>query len=74
MRDNAELLPLSGLRDPCPGTLGVVEEAALADLPLVDGDPAANLALIEDPERGCVVIMKMARSTGTCWTGPPATR
>lgn len=57
-RDNAELLSLSGLRSPYPGTLGVVEEGALADLLLVDGDPVDNLALIEDPERNFVVIMK----------------
>lgn len=58
MHDNAELLSLSGLRSPYPGTLGVVEEGALADLLLVDGDPVAELALIEDPERNFVVIMK----------------
>ncbi len=37
--DNAELLALSGLRSPYAGKLGVVEEGALADLLLVDGDP-----------------------------------
>jgi hypothetical protein len=37
--NNAELLALSGLRRPCAGKLGVVEEGALADLLLVDGDP-----------------------------------
>ena len=36
---NAELLTLSGLRNPYPGKLGVVEEGALADLILVDGNP-----------------------------------
>ena len=39
--DNAELA-LSGPRNPYPGKLGVVEEGALADLLLVDGDPLAN--------------------------------
>src|SRR5262249_33754040 len=38
-RTNAELLELSGKRNPYPGKLGVVEEGALADLLLVDGDP-----------------------------------
>ncbi|MCK7499305.1 MAG: hypothetical protein MZW92_59260 [Comamonadaceae bacterium] len=38
-RDNGELLALSGPRNPYPGKLGVVEEGALADLLLVDGDP-----------------------------------
>jgi imidazolonepropionase-like amidohydrolase len=56
--DNAELLALSGPRNPYPGKLGVVEEGALADLVLVDGDPIANLKLIEDPARNFVVIMK----------------
>ena len=40
--DNAELLALSGPRNPYPGKLGVVEEGALADLLLVDGDPLAT--------------------------------
>jgi len=56
--DNAELLALSGPRNPYPGKLGVVEEGALADLLLVDGDPVANIKLIEDPEKNFLVIMK----------------
>ena len=56
--DNAALLALSGLRSPYPGKLGVVEEGALADLLLVDGDPLANIELIADPERNFVVIIK----------------
>src|SRR5215813_12917381 len=56
--DNAELLALSGLRNPYPGKLGVVEEGALADLLLVDGDPLANIKLLEDPKKNLVVIMK----------------
>jgi imidazolonepropionase-like amidohydrolase len=55
---NAELLTLSGKRNPYPGKLGVVEEGALADLLLVDGDPIANIKLIEDPEKNLVIIMK----------------
>lgn len=56
--DNAQLLKLCGPRDPYPGKLGVVEEGALADLLLVDGDPLKELKLIEDPEKNFVVIMK----------------
>jgi imidazolonepropionase-like amidohydrolase len=56
--DNGELLALSGLRSPYPGKLGVVQPGALADLLLVDGDPLANIRLIEDPARNFVVIMK----------------
>jgi imidazolonepropionase-like amidohydrolase len=58
---NGELLALSGLRSPYEGKLGVVEEGALADLLLVDGDPIANIRLIEDPERNFRVIMKDGR-------------
>ena len=56
--DNAELLALSGPRNPYPGKLGVVEEGALADLIVVDGDPLANIKLVEDPEKSFVIIMK----------------
>jgi imidazolonepropionase-like amidohydrolase len=56
--DNAELLALSGLRSPYEGRLGVVQEGALADLLLMDGDPLANIGLIEDPAKNFMVIMK----------------
>ena len=56
--DNAELLSLSGPRNPYPGKLGVVEVGALADLLLVDGDPLANLDLIADPAKNFTVIMR----------------
>ena len=55
---NAELLTLSGKRNPYPGKLGVVEEGALADLLLVDGNPLENIELIADPQKNFVVIMK----------------
>jgi len=56
--DNAQVLALSGRRSPYQGTLGVVEEGALADLILVDGDPLADIELIGDPANKFVVIMK----------------
>jgi imidazolonepropionase-like amidohydrolase len=56
--DNAELLKLSGPRDPYPGNLGIVEEGALADLILVNGDPLSHLKLIADSEKNFLVIMK----------------
>ena len=59
--DNAQLLALSGPRNPYPGKLGVIEEGALADMLLVDGDPIANLALVGDPGKNLVVIMKDGR-------------
>jgi imidazolonepropionase-like amidohydrolase len=55
---NGELLKLSGPRDPYPGRLGIVQEGALADLLLVNGDPLTNIRLIEDPAKNFVVIMK----------------
>ena len=55
---NAQLLAMSGKRNPYPGKLGVVEEGAFADLLLVDGDPIANIKLIEDPDKNLLVIMK----------------
>jgi imidazolonepropionase-like amidohydrolase len=56
--DNAQLLALSGPRNPYPGKLGVVEVDALADLLLVDGDPVANLDLVANPDKNFLVIMK----------------
>src|SRR5262245_38786086 len=55
---NAELLALSGKRNPYPGKLGVVEEGALADLLLVDGNPIERISLIADPAKNFVLIMK----------------
>jgi imidazolonepropionase-like amidohydrolase len=55
---NADLLAMSGPRNPYPGKLGVVEEGALADLLLVDGNPLEDIQLIENPENNFVVIMK----------------
>jgi imidazolonepropionase-like amidohydrolase len=55
---NAELLALSGKRSPYPGKLGVVEQGALADLLLVDGNPLENINLIADPAKNFKVIMK----------------
>lgn len=55
---NAELLALSGKRNPYPGKLGLVEQGALADLLLVDGNPLDNINLIADPASNFKVIMK----------------
>lgn len=58
---NGELLALSGLRDPYPGRLGVVEQGALADLLVVNGNPLENLDLVADPAAKFLVIMKDGR-------------
>lgn len=55
---NGELLRMSGLRNPYPGTIGVVEPGAYADLLLVDGNPLENINLVTDPDRNFLIIMK----------------
>jgi imidazolonepropionase-like amidohydrolase len=56
--DNAELLAMSGPRNPYPGKLGVLEEGALADLLVVDGNPIDNIELVARPDKNFMVIMK----------------
>jgi imidazolonepropionase-like amidohydrolase len=56
--NNAELLAMSGPRNPYPGKLGVIEEGAYADLLLIDGNPLENLKLLNEPEKNLVLIMK----------------
>jgi len=54
---NGELLQLTGPRNPYPGTIGVIEKGAFADLLLVEGNPLENIRLVANPEN-FVVIMK----------------
>ncbi len=56
--DNAQLLALSGNRSPYQGRLGVIEEGALADVLLVNGNPLQDLSLIANPDENFLVIMK----------------
>jgi imidazolonepropionase-like amidohydrolase len=58
---NAELLTMCGKRNPYVGKLGVVQEGALADLLLVDGNPIEEITLIADPAKNFVVIVKDGR-------------
>jgi len=51
-------MALSGFINPYPGKLGVVEEGAIADLLLVDGNPLENIKLVADPDKNFLVIMK----------------
>jgi imidazolonepropionase-like amidohydrolase len=56
---NAELLEMSGLRNPYQdGKLGVVQEGAYADLILVEGNPLKDINLITDPENNFSLIIK----------------
>jgi imidazolonepropionase-like amidohydrolase len=55
---NAELLAMSGPRNPYPGTLGVIEPGAIADAILVDGNPLDDMSLLAQPDTAFRVIMK----------------
>lgn len=55
---NAELLAMSGPRNPYQGRLGVIEAGALADLLVVDGNPLADINLVAKPDKNFMVIMK----------------
>lgn len=55
---NAELLAMSGLRNPYPKKLGVIEEGAYADILLIDGNPLINLSIFEDYEKILLLIIK----------------
>ena len=56
--DNAQLLAMSGARNPYPGQLGIVEEGALADLLVIDGNPLQQIELLENPAEKFVLIVK----------------
>ncbi|SDM83695.1 Imidazolonepropionase [Franzmannia pantelleriensis] len=58
---NAELLALAGPRNPYPGPLGRIVPGALADLLVVDGDPATGIDFLADPEQNLRLIMKGGR-------------
>jgi imidazolonepropionase-like amidohydrolase len=55
---NARLLALSGKRNPYPGKLGVIEEGALADVLIVDGNPLVDMSILANPEKNLALIMK----------------
>ena len=56
--DNAQLLTLSGPRNPYPGKLGVIEEGAYADMLLVEGNPLNDLSVVVDYDKNFKVIVK----------------
>jgi imidazolonepropionase-like amidohydrolase len=55
---NGELLAMSGPRNPYQGTLGILEEGALADLLVVDGNPINDIELVAKPDKNFMIIMK----------------
>jgi imidazolonepropionase-like amidohydrolase len=59
---NAELLALTGPRNPYPaGPLGVIKPGAYADLLIVNGDPLTDVRVLEDYENNIRLIMKDGR-------------
>lgn len=56
--DNAQLLSMSGARNPYPGQLGVIQEGALADILIVNGNVLEDIDLLGNPEDNFHVIMK----------------
>ncbi len=58
---NAELLALSGPRNPYQGKLGVIEAGAMADLLVVEGDPLQDISVVADPDNTMKLIMKDGR-------------
>jgi imidazolonepropionase-like amidohydrolase len=55
---NAEVLELSGPRNPYPGKLGVIDEGAYADLLLINGSPLEDISILTRPEESLALIMK----------------
>ena len=55
---NAQLLAMSGPRNPYPKKLGVIEEGAYADILLVDGNPLEDLKILTDYEKSLLLIVK----------------
>lgn len=58
---NANLVALSGMRNPYPAKLGRIEAGCYADLLIVDGDPIKDISLIADPDRTFMLVMKDGR-------------
>lgn len=58
---NAQLLALSGNRNPYAAPLGVLEVGALADMLLIDGNPLKDISLIADPQKNMKLIIKNGR-------------
>jgi len=53
-----ELIALAGPRNPYPGTLGVIEAGAYADVLLVNGNPLDDISILTRPEETLALIMK----------------
>lgn len=58
---NADLVGLSGQRNPYPAKLGRIEAGAYADILVLDGNPLDDISLIADPDTTMKVILKDGR-------------
>ncbi|KAB2700494.1 amidohydrolase family protein [Ochrobactrum sp. Kaboul] len=58
---NADLVALSGPRNPYPAKLGRIEAGAYADILVLEGNPLEDISLIADPDRTMKLIMKDGR-------------
>ena len=57
--NGGKLLSLSNVKNPYKqGKLGVIEEGALADILLINGNPLEDLTLFHSPEENLALIMK----------------
>jgi imidazolonepropionase-like amidohydrolase len=55
---NANILAMSGKRSPYSGRIGVIEEGALADVLILNGNPIQNLELFKNANDNISVIIK----------------
>lgn len=58
---SADLLALSGARNPYRGAVGEIRAGALADMLVVDGDPLQDIDLVADPAANFKLIMRDGR-------------
>ncbi|MBB1139957.1 amidohydrolase family protein [Myroides sp. WP-1] len=56
--DNAQLLKMSGPRNPYPADLGTLAEDAYADILLFDKSPLEDISVIGDPKNNILLIIK----------------
>lgn len=56
--DNAQLLKLSGPRNPYPKNLGVIEEGAYADILILEENALENIDILANPKENISIIIK----------------
>jgi len=54
----SDILAMSGDRAPYPGPVGVIEEGAMADILVIDGDPEQSLDFLIEPDTSLQAIIK----------------